>query len=46
MGYVDGINVNEVTIQDCIDLYEMKNERVIINDGVIYGSVIEEWEER
>lgn len=33
----DQINMDSITIGDCIELYECKNTRVIINDGKITG---------
>lgn len=31
------MNVEKITVQDCIDMFNMKNEAVIINDGKITG---------
>lgn len=33
------INVDEVTLEDCLTLYDMKNMCTIINDGIIKGFV-------
>ena len=32
-----GINLEEVTIEDCLDNYRYKNVVVLINDGQIVG---------
>lgn len=31
------INMNNITVDDCIKLFEYKNTRVIINDGKVTG---------
>lgn len=31
------MDMNQVTIQDCIDMQEYKNKSVIINDGKVIG---------
>lgn len=31
------INMDNITVGDCIELFERKNTRVIINDGKIIG---------
>lgn len=31
------MNLEEVTIQDCLDMYNMKNNITIINDGKVVG---------
>lgn len=31
------INMDSITVGDCIELFERKNTRVIINDGKIIG---------
>ena len=31
------INMNNITVSDCIELFECKNTRVIINDGNVVG---------
>jgi hypothetical protein len=31
------VDMNQVTIQDCIDMQEYKNKSVIINDGKVIG---------
>lgn len=31
------INIDNITVGDCIELFERKNTRVIINDGKIIG---------
>lgn len=38
------INLDAVTIQDCLDLYIMKNRYTVCNDGKIVGFVAEESE--
>lgn len=35
------INLERVTIQDCLDNYKYKNKVVLINDGQIVGFKIE-----
>ena len=35
MNYDTVIELDEVTLEDCIDLYEKKNMSTIINDGHI-----------
>lgn len=35
MDYSNYIELDNITIQDCIDLLKYKNTRVIINDGRI-----------
>ena len=35
MNYETVIELDEVTLEDCIDLYERKNIATIINDGKI-----------
>ena len=35
MNYDDYIELNSVTIEDCLDLYEKRNMSTIINDGRI-----------
>jgi hypothetical protein len=35
MDYSNYIELDNITIQDCIDLLKYKNTRVIINDGHI-----------
>lgn len=29
------INYETITVQDCIEMLEMKNERAVINDGMV-----------
>ena len=31
------INMNNITVSDCIELFEYKNTRVVINDGNVVG---------
>ena len=33
----DQINMDSITVDDCIELFKCKNTRVIINDGNIIG---------
>lgn len=35
------MNLEEITIEDCIDMYEKKGQAVIINDGKVIGFVEE-----
>ena len=37
------INKEAITIQDCLDNYEMKNRRAILNDGQVVDFEKEEW---
>ena len=39
MDYDTVIELSEVTLEDCIDLYEKKNMSAIINDGYIINFV-------
>ena len=39
MDYDTVIELDEVTLEDCIDLYEKKNMSTIINDGHIINFV-------
>ena len=41
MDYDTVIELSEVTLEDCIDLYEKKNMSAIINDGHIINFVKE-----
>ena len=41
MNYDAVIELDEVTLEDCIDLYEKKNMSTIINDGCIKDFVKE-----
>ena len=41
MDYNNVIELDEVTLEDCIDLYEKKNVRVVISDGHITDFVKE-----
>ena len=34
---ISDINMDNITLADCIELYEYKNIRVVINDGKIIG---------
>lgn len=36
------MNLENVTIQDCIDMYEKKDKAVVINDGKVIGFISEE----
>lgn len=36
------INLNVITIEDCLDLKEFKNKVVVINDGKIIDIIEEE----
>lgn len=31
------MNKSEVTLQDCIDMYQMKGQYAVINDGEVSG---------
>lgn len=31
------INMDNITVNDCIELFEYKNTRVVINDGNVIG---------
>lgn len=31
------MNLEVATIQDCIDMYDLKNQAVILNDGKVIG---------
>ena len=35
MNYENVIELDHVTLEDCIDLYEKKNVKIVINDGHI-----------
>lgn len=35
------MNTTEITVQDCIDMYEKKGEAVILNDGEVKGFIKE-----
>lgn len=35
------MELENVTIQDCIDMYEKESKVVIINDGNVIGFVVE-----
>ena len=41
MNYETVIELDEVTLEDCIDLYEKKNMSTIINDGHVINFVKE-----
>ena len=41
MNYDAVIELDEVTLEDCIDLYEKKNMSTIINDGHVINFVKE-----
>lgn len=34
---VTGMDLNRVTIQDCIDMFEKKNKYAVLSDGQIIG---------
>lgn len=36
------MNLEKVTIQDCIDMYEMKGQTTVINDGKVINFVEKE----
>ena len=42
MNYENIIELDNITLEDCIDLYEKKNMYTIINDGRIINLVKEE----
>ena len=42
MDYDAVIELDNVTLEDCIDLYEMKSTYTIINDGYI-KDFVKEW---
>lgn len=42
MKYEDFIELGNVTLQDCIDLFEKKNRRTVINDGHIVDFIKED----
>lgn len=31
------MNLEKVTVQNCIDMYDLKNQTVILNDGKVIG---------
>lgn len=35
------MNYEAITIQDCLDMYEKKNQATIINDGKVIGFIPE-----
>ena len=39
------INLEAITIQDCIDMYTYKHKAVVINDGKVKGFVKEDTHE-
>ena len=39
---MDQINMDNITVGDCIELYECKNTRVIIRDGNVVGFIKED----
>ena len=41
MNYENVIELDDVTLEDCIDLYEKKNIRTVISDGHIANFVKE-----
>ena len=42
MDYETVIELDEVTLEDCIDLYEKKNLKTVINNGRVENFVEEE----
>ena len=42
MDYDTVIELDEITLEDCIDLYEKKNIKIIINNGKIENFIEEE----
>ena len=42
MNYENVIELDNVTLEDCIDLYEKKNIKTIINNGKIENFIEEE----
>ena len=42
MNYENVIELDHVTLEDCIDLYEKKNIKTIINNGKIENFIEEE----
>lgn len=42
MKYEDFVELDNVTLQDCIDLFEKKNRRTVINDGHIVNFIKED----
>lgn len=32
---LDNISVENITLQDCIDMYEKRNQAVVLNDGEV-----------
>ena len=42
MNYENIIELDNITLEDCIDLYDKKNIHTIINDGRIINLVKEE----
>ena len=43
MDYNQIMELDNITIQDCIDMYNMKNMIAIINDGKVVGFKKEEF---
>ena len=41
MDYNNVIELDEVTLEDCIDLYEKKNHKTVINNGKIENFIEE-----
>lgn len=41
MNYENIIELDNVTLEDCLDLYEKKNTSVVINDGHVINFVKE-----
>lgn len=35
------MNLEVITIQDCLDMYEKKGQSIIINDGKVVGFISE-----
>lgn len=43
MNYEQVIDLDLVTLSDCIELYERKHTTTIINDGHVDNFVVEDW---
>ena len=43
MNYDTVIELSEVTLEDCVDLYEKKNTYTIVNDGRVINFVKEDF---
>lgn len=40
------MNLESVTVEDCIQMYEMKRQRTVISDGKVVGFCCEEHQEK